>query len=44
MCIKKKTPMVHSWAYIYSDETLKRYMYPSIHCSTIHNSQDTQVT
>ena len=36
----------HSWAYIQKDENsnLKRYMHPSVHSSTIYNSQDMEET
>ena len=32
----------HSWAYIWGEkkDTLKRYLHPSVHNGTIHNSQD----
>ena len=36
----------HSWAYIMKDEnySLKRYIHPDIHSSTIYNSQDMETT
>ena len=33
----------HSWAYTQRKHNLKRYMYPSVHCSTLYNSQDMNI-
>ena len=35
------TQQSHSWAY---NHGLKGYMHPSVHCSTVYNSQDMEVT
>ena len=29
----------HSWAYIQGNHNSKRYLHPSVHCSTIYSSQ-----
>ena len=34
----------HSWTYIWRKHHLKGYLQPSIHCSTVYNSQDMQAT
>ena len=34
----------HSWAYIQTKHSLKRYMYPNVQCSISHNSQDMETT
>ena len=35
-----------SWVFIqkFKNTNEKRYMHPWVHCSTIHNSQDTETT
>ena len=34
-------PELHSWAFVCRENSnLKRYMHPSVHCSTGYNSQD----
>ena len=38
------TQQSHYWAYIQRKPRFKRYMHPSVHCSIIHNSQDTEAT
>ena len=35
---------IHSWAYIWTKPSLKKYMRPYVHCSTIHNSEDMEIT
>ena len=35
---------LHSWAYIWEDSDLERYMHPSVHSSIIYNRHDTEAT
>ena len=37
-------PAIQSWAYIWRKYDLKRYMHPSVHCSTVYNSQAMEAT
>ena len=34
----------HSWAYIQTNYNLKRYIHPTVHGSSVYNSQDMEAT
>ena len=38
------TQKSHCWAYTLRKPELKRHIYPNVHCSTVYNSQDMEIT
>ena len=41
---RRDTPILGLEESVYQNHSSKRHMYPNVHCSKIHNSQDMEAT